>query len=88
VTVAALVRRAVLAVVEAPPSSTIDRASGGDTLAGPVAKVTLRLPRTHAAALAARAREADVSQGAYVAGLLDGTPPPVVRTGPRSWRRC
>ena len=47
-------------------------------LTGPVAKVTVRLSRAHAVALAARARDADVSQGAYVAGLLDGTPPPVV----------
>jgi hypothetical protein len=44
--------------------------------AGPVVKVTLRLSDHHAALLARRARLADVSQGAYVAGLIDGTPPP------------
>lgn len=38
-------------------------------------KVTLRLSAAHAIALATRARAADVSQGAYVAGLIDDTPP-------------
>ena len=41
--------------------------------------MTLRLDRMHAACLADRARSADVSQGAYVMGLLDVRPP-----GPRS----
>jgi hypothetical protein len=38
-------------------------------------KVTLRLPAAHAVALATRARAAEVSQGRYVAGLIDGAPP-------------
>ncbi len=42
---------------------------------GVTVKLTLRLSSLHAAALAARARQADRSQGAYVAGLLDGSPP-------------
>lgn len=42
---------------------------------GPVVKLTLRVSAAHAAALAMRARQADSSQGAYVAGLLDGMPP-------------
>lgn len=42
---------------------------------GPLVKLTLRLPDTRAVALATRARQADTSQGAYVAGLLDGSPP-------------
>lgn len=41
----------------------------------PIVKRTLRLSATHAVALATRARQADTSQGAYVAGLLDGSPP-------------
>ena len=42
---------------------------------GPVVKVTLRLPPAHARLIAIRARRADVSQGEYVAGLVEGTPP-------------
>jgi hypothetical protein len=44
---------------------------------GPLVKVTLRLPAAHTVMLARRARAADVSQGTYVAGLIDGVPPPV-----------
>jgi hypothetical protein len=79
VTVASLVRQAVLAAVEAPSSSTVDHVAVADTLTAPVVKVTVRLLRAHAVALATRAHQADVSQGAYVGGLLDGTPAPVVR---------
>jgi hypothetical protein len=73
-TAAALVRRAVTAMLDDAPSDVgdngpIDRASGT-----PVVKVTLRLPVAHAVVLASRARVADVSQGAYVARLIDGTP--------------
>lgn len=39
-------------------------------------KVTVRLAPDAAATLAERARAADVSQGRYVMGLLDGAPPP------------
>ena len=39
-------------------------------------KVTVRMSATHAVTLATRAHSADVSQGAYVAGLLDNAPPP------------
>ena len=41
---------------------------------GPLVKVTLRLPAVHTRLLALRARKADVSQGDYVAGLIEGTP--------------
>ncbi len=75
VTTGAFVRRAVLLQLD-------EAASGGQTLtpaafgpAGPVVKLTLRVSAAHAVALATRARQADVSQGAYVAGLLDGHPP-------------
>lgn len=40
-------------------------------------KVTIRLAPDRAATLASRARAADVSQGSYVTGLLDGASPPV-----------
>jgi hypothetical protein len=41
---------------------------------GKTVKVTLRFSAGHAVLLASRARRADVSQGAYVASLIDGTP--------------
>ena len=73
-TAAALVRRAVTAMLDAAPcdeggSGPIDRASGTQ-----VVKVTLRLPPAHAVLLASHARVADLSQGMYVARLIDGTP--------------
>jgi hypothetical protein len=73
-TAAELVRRAVTAMLDDAPceeggSEPIDSASGT-----PVVKVTLRLPVGHAVLLASRARVADVSQGTYVARLIDGTP--------------
>ncbi len=37
-------------------------------------RVTLRMSGSHAVTLASRARAADVSQGTYVARLIDGTP--------------
>ena len=40
-------------------------------------KVTIRLAPEAATALVTRARAADVSQGNYVAGLLEGSPPPM-----------
>lgn len=68
----AFVRRAVVL--------QLDDAGNEPTLAvsmpdGPVVKLTLRLSAAHAVALAMRARQADTSQGGYVAGLLDGSPP-------------
>ena len=41
-----------------------------------VIKVTIRLTVHHAVRLATLARAADVSQGAYLASLVDGLPPP------------
>jgi hypothetical protein len=38
-------------------------------------KVTLRMSAAHVVALATEARAAEVSQGAYVAGLIDGAAP-------------
>lgn len=69
----AFVRRAILSQLD-------DDATAVECLRpeaiGPVVKVTLRLSAAHAVLLATRARHADVSQGAYLAGLLGGTPPP------------
>jgi hypothetical protein len=54
--------------VTQPARTLIDRAA---------IKVTIRLAPEAATALATRARAADVSQGHYVAGLLEGSPPPM-----------
>ena len=75
-TTAAFVRKVLVAVLDDEPSRADD---GGrdDVIAsngGHVVKVTLRLSEAHAVALASRARAADVSQGAYVARLIDGVP--------------
>ena len=75
-TTAAFVRRAVHALAEQPvPSVEAPEAASG-TSDQQIVKVTLRLSAAHAVLLATRARKADVSQGAYLAGLLDGMPPP------------
>ena len=73
-TAAAFVRHAVTAMLDDAPcdageSGPIDSASSTQ-----VVKVTLRLPAAHAVVLASRARAADVSQGTYVARLIDGIP--------------
>lgn len=73
-TTAALVRRAVMRMLDdgrfhSDEAGCVRQASGGK-----VAKVTLRMPPTHAAMLARRARAADVAQGQYVCTLLDGAP--------------
>ena len=74
-TTAALARKALGTLLDDEQSD--DQIGSNDTTASDaqVVKVTLRLSAAHAAALATRARAADVSQGAYVAGLIDGTPP-------------
>jgi hypothetical protein len=74
-TIAATVRRALGALLadEGEPGdgtpAIADRAADG-----PLVKVTLRLPTAHTRLLAWRARKADVSQGDYIAGLIEGTP--------------
>jgi hypothetical protein len=79
-TVAALARRAITAMLDAPVSQA-DLFSGVAAAAprvqpdGLPVKVTVRVSATHAVTLATRAHSADVSQGAYVAGLLDNAPP-------------
>jgi hypothetical protein len=75
-TTAAFVRKALVAVLDDEPSRADD--GGRDDIiasnGGHVVKVTLRLSEAHAVALASRARAAEVSQGAYVARLIDGVP--------------
>jgi hypothetical protein len=73
-TTAALVRRAVLAMIDDVPCDADDSGSIDSASGTAVVKVTLRLPVAHAVLLASRARRADVSQGSYVARLIDGTP--------------
>jgi hypothetical protein len=73
-TAAALVRHAVTAMLEDAPCETNDRRPIDEAAGQRVLKVTLRLPVAHAVVLASRARVADVSQGTYVARLIDGTP--------------
>jgi hypothetical protein len=72
VTVAALVRRAVVVLAESSEEETAGPASVDRTEDGALVKVTLRLPSAHALLLASRSRRAEVSQGIYVASLLEG----------------
>lgn len=80
-TVAALARRAIVNLLHKPQAQASLFATDGATpLPRPpfdrrAVKVSVRLSAEHAVGLATRAREADVSQGAYIAGLLDGVPP-------------
>ena len=53
-----------------------------------LAKVTLRLPTTSAARLAREARAAEMSQGLYVARLLEGLPPPLAPADSQESRRA
>ena len=74
-TLAGCVRRAVEAMLAT--DGTADEVAPGiadRSCDGPLVKVTLRLPAVHARLLAFRARKADVSQGGYVAGLIEGAP--------------
>ena len=75
-TPASLIRRAVLNMLGEQCSSASSGVVGGDLGQHSLAeiKVTLRMPRAHAQMLAVRARDADTTQGRYVASLLDGMP--------------
>ena len=72
-TAAALVRRAVMAMLDDESHDGDDSRTFNSAGGTQVVKVTLRLSAFHAVALASRARAADVAQGMYVAGLIDGT---------------
>jgi hypothetical protein len=74
-TIAASVRRAIDAMLAGEGQGTDDLTANARM--GAVSrevKVTIRMSATHLQLLAMRARRADVSQGAYVASLIDGTP--------------
>ena len=75
-TVAAFVRRAVMTIAEMPTDSTESHSVAPSEAEHSLIKVTLRLTPDHALLLAMRARSAEVSQGSYVAGLIEGQPPP------------
>ena len=79
VTVAALARLAIAAMLRGDSARDAHVANDGQPAVEPhrVIKVTIRLSVAHAVRLATRARAADVSQGAYVAGLIDGLPPQI-----------
>ena len=75
-TLAAAARQAILCAIE--PS--VDDGCGAallrpDRAPSDAVKVTLRLPAAAATKIAARARAADLSQGAVVAALVEGLPP-------------
>lgn len=71
---AALVRRAVKAMLDDAQSDVGDDGPTDTASGSPIVKIALRLPVAHAALLARRACRADVSQGSYVVRLIDGTP--------------
>jgi predicted transcriptional regulator len=74
-TTSALARQALASLLNDEPSEA-DHSKREATEARDdrIVKLTLRLSATHAVALATRARAADVSQGAFVAALIDGNP--------------
>ena len=89
ITVAAIARRAIAVMLDAPESqaelcSAIAAAAPRVPPDEVPVKVTVRMSATHAVTLATRAHSADVSQGAYVAGLLDNAPPPPQPTDHRA----
>lgn len=77
-TTGAFVRRAVLLQLEDTALASAEPMPSMPSAGEPLVKVTLRMSAAHVVALATRARRADISQGAYVAALLEGHPPPPV----------
>jgi hypothetical protein len=75
-TTSALARQALVSLLhDGPGDACHPMPQVTSTRGDPVVKLTLRLSATHSVALATRARAADVSQGAFVAALIDGNPP-------------
>jgi len=86
--VAALVRTAVAEWVEARSVAGHARAAGAvpPGAQDAITKVTLRMAARHAAGLVCAARAAGLSQGVYVARLMDGQPPvPVAPDQRENW---
>jgi hypothetical protein len=74
-TTSALARQALVSLLDVEPSDADHhKHEASSACDDAVVKLTLRLSATHAVALATRARAADVSQGAFVAALIDGNP--------------
>ena len=73
-TTASVVRAAVVATLDAEGASE-EPGVGAERVNTPAVKVTVRLGVWYAVRLAHCARKAGVSQGFYLAGLLDGVPP-------------
>jgi hypothetical protein len=72
--------------VDASPVGAMDTAPAASVPLhkdAPFAKVTLRMPADRAARLACAARAAELSQGMYVAQLLDAQPDAPLIAGPR-----
>ncbi len=76
VSVSALVRGAVARELglEEPYLPQLPFAGKGSTPAGPIVKLSIRLTTAEAEQLAAGARSAGLSRGAYLAGLVAGIP--------------
>lgn len=82
-TVAALVRTVVAEWLEARPVADVGQGAVDGVLVASIPsrkedatfKMTLRMPAGHAARLARAARVAELSQGIYVARLIDALPP-------------
>ena len=74
-TTAVTVRAAVVAMLDADEGLVSSGPVVAESIDDRVVKATVRLSVLHAARLADRARTAEVSQGTYVMGLLDGMPP-------------
>jgi hypothetical protein len=76
-TVSDAARLAVAAAIETSPSSPrVGPSAVPDADAGPTIKLTIRLRRSVADRLTARARACGLSHGAYLTTLIDGTPAP------------
>jgi len=73
-TAASVVRAAVVATLDAEGAPE-EPGIGVEPVDARAVKVTVRLGVWHAVRLAHCARKAGVSQGTYLAGLLDGVPP-------------
>ena len=73
-TTASVVRAAVVSMLDAEGASE-EPGAGAERVDARTVKVTVRLGVWHAVRLAHCARKAGVSQGTYLAGLLDGVPP-------------
>jgi hypothetical protein len=71
--VAQLVRRAVVRSLDLRATAVVAAGSDGQTLGQAVAKLTLRLPQTHADALMLNAGALGLSYGEYVARLVAGS---------------